>query len=467
MQQSIFFKEYWGQTVLNPLGLVALIVLGIAMLRVPRRYAAWPLIIMACFIAPAQRIIILTMNFDLLRLMIVFGVLRIVVKEEWRSLRWHKIDTIFVWWSVVGAVVYVIQWSSVDALKWKTGQMYDQLGLYFLARCLIRDMEDIWLLAKGFVILSVPVAAAFLVEHLTAHNLFSIFGGVPEITVVREGRLRCQGAFAHPIIAGCFWATQLPLMAALWWRGERNWAKVGILGSLMIIGLCASSTPVMAVVAVALGGAFFAARRQMKTVCWSVVILLLSLHIVMKAPVWHLIARIDFARGSTGWHRYNLIQQTINHFWEWWLFGARSVEAWGVYGGDVTNQYVIEAVRGGLAGMVLFIVLIVMVFRRVGRLWRYYEQDKAQLMLAWALGVSLFAHVMSFIGVSYFGQIIVVWYLLLGAIVSLAGRVEGLRQGIPLSQAAEAPSPLAETPEEAVGSQRPLDAWTTGIRSDW
>jgi hypothetical protein len=457
MQQSIFFKEYWGQTVLNPLGLVALIVLGIAMLRVPRRYAAWPLIIMACFIAPAQRIIILGMNFDLLRLMVAFGVLRIVITEEWRSLRWHKMDTIFVWWSVVGAAVYVIQWSSVDALKWKTGQMYDQLGLYFLARCLIRDLEDIWLLAKGFVILSVPVAAAFLVEHLTAHNLFSIFGGVPEITIVREGRLRCQGAFAHPIIAGCFWAPQLPLMAALWWRGYRTWAKVGVICSLAIIGLCASSTPVMGAVAAIVGWAFFSLRRQMRTVCWTVVGVLFSLHLAMKAPVWHLICRIDFARGSTGWHRYNLIQQTINHFWEWWLFGARSVEAWGVYGGDVTNQFVIEAVRGGLVGMVLFIALIVMAFRRVGRLWRHYEADKAQLMLAWALGVSLFAHVMCFIGVSYFGQIIVVWYLLLGAIVSLAGRIEGLRRAVPWCETAEVPSWSAAAPEEAVGSQRSLD----------
>ena len=50
---------------------------------------------------------------------------------------------------------------------------------------------------------------------LAALGNCAAMGGVPEITVVREGRLRCQGAFAHPILAGCFWAEQLPLIAAL------------------------------------------------------------------------------------------------------------------------------------------------------------------------------------------------------------------------------------------------------------
>jgi hypothetical protein len=44
-------------------------------------------------------------------------------------------------------------------------------------------------------------------------------------------------------------------------------------------------------------------------------------------------------------------------------------------------------------------------------------------MLAWALGVSLFVHAVSFIGVSYFGQITMLWYLSLAVPSSLASNL--------------------------------------------
>jgi hypothetical protein len=133
-----------------------------------------------------------------------------------------------------------------------------------------------------------------------------------------------------------------------------------------------------------------------------------------------LVSRIDPTGGSTGWHRFNLINQFILHVNEWWLLGVRGVEDWGVFAGDVTNQYVLEGVRSGIWGLTLFVTLIVMAFSGVGRLWRREEGNKAGLVMAWALGVSLFVHCMSFIGVSYFGQITMLWYLTLATIGSLA-----------------------------------------------
>ena len=39
--------------------------------------------------------------------------------------------------------------------------------------------------------------------------------------------------------------------------------------------------------------------------------------------------------------------------------------------------------------------------------------------MAWALGVCLLVHACAFVAVSYFGQIVLVWFLTLGAIASL------------------------------------------------
>jgi hypothetical protein len=56
---NIFDRDYYGATVLHPIGLAAVLVFGIAMCLLPRRHAVWPVIAMACFVAPAQRIVVL------------------------------------------------------------------------------------------------------------------------------------------------------------------------------------------------------------------------------------------------------------------------------------------------------------------------------------------------------------------------------------------------------------------------
>jgi hypothetical protein len=190
--------------------------------------------------------------------------------------------------------------------------------------------------------------------------------------------------------------------------------------SLIIIFCCASSTPVMAVVFSVLGAVLWRYRLHMRTLRWSLLIALVGLHLVMKAPVWHLISRIDLVSGNTGWHRYYLIDQAIHHFSDWWLIGTRTTAHWGWGLQDVTNQFILEGVRGGALRMGLFVAIIVLCFGCVGRLWRLQNGSVFRSVCAWALGVSLFVHAMNFVAVSYFGQIIVVWYLLLAAIVSLS-----------------------------------------------
>lgn len=416
-----FERDYHGVTTLHPLGLVAVLVLGGAMLFVPRRFAIWPMIVMACFIASAQRLVIAGADFNLLRLMVLFGVVRVVMRGEYAGFRWKAMDFALVAWLISGTIAYTTYYGTPQALLNRMGWMYDGLGMYFVFRCLIRGWRDVDRTAMGFIIASVPVAFAFVVEYITQRNAFAIFGGVPEVTWIRDGKLRCQGAFAHPILAGTFWATLMPLMAARWWRGGpgRYAAVIGVGCALMIVYACASSGAVLSVLTGAFGGAMFVFRRYMGTICLGVFVLLIGLHLTMQAPVWHLISRVDVIGGSTGWHRYHLIDQTINNFDEWWLFGTHSTAHWGHGLYDITNQYVLEGVRGGFVTLMLFVTMIVLGFLAVGSIWRRAAVDTYTTALGWALGVSLFVHVVSFTGVSYFGQIIMIWFLLLAMICSM------------------------------------------------
>jgi hypothetical protein len=418
------FHWFYGQTVVNPLGLAMVVIMSISMLFLPRRFAIWPMAIIACFVAPAQRFYIFSFNFTFLRILILFGWIRLCIRGEFRF-KWITLDRVFLAWAVVhGTANTVLNGLTPAAFVFSAGEAFDALGMYFLFRCLIRDWDDVHSIVKAFALLSITLIPFFAIEHSTGHNPFAFFGGVPAITFVRDGRLRCQGAFSHPIMAGTFWATLIPFFVAeLWAKGLVRWfIQLAVFCALFIIILTASSGPIMAVFLGVAAAAFFPLRSWMRLVRWSILGLVVGLHMVMKAPVWDLLGRIDIAGGSTGWHRTLLITEWINHFSQWWFVGTVSTDNWGSADYamvDITNQYVLEAIRGGLPTLVLFIALISYSFRDVGRLCRIVVNDKAKLAFAWALGVALFMHVTSFISVSYFGQIIMIWYLLLAMIASL------------------------------------------------
>jgi len=413
--------DWAGQTAIHPLGMLAVIVLGVMMLLLPRRWALLPIVLTACLIAPGQRIVVLSLNFDLLRIMVLLGWIRLVLRNEASDLVWKKIDWLVVAWALSGTIIYTLQNGTLEAMKYRLGTSFDALGMYFLFRCLVKGWEDVDQAVRCFILVSIPVAVAFAFERATGHNLFSIFGYVPSATLNRDGILRCQGAFAHPILAGCFWASLLPLIGVRWLMSARQRIEsaIALAASGIIIYCCGSSTPVVAVLLGMAGMCMFPLRYHMKWVCWGTLFLLLELHLVMKAPVWHLLARLNILGGSTGWHRYYLINEAVNRLEEWWLLGAASTAHWGNGLFDLTNQYILEGVRGGLITLILFVAIIGLAFQGLGRLWRNCGSDTQKVMITWALGVSLFIHCMNFLAVSYFGQIIMVWYLLLAMIATL------------------------------------------------
>jgi hypothetical protein len=141
---------------------------------------------------------------------------------------------------------------------------------------------------------------------------------------------------------------------------------------------------------------------------------------VMKAPVWSLLARVDVVGGSTGFHRYQLVDGAINHFSEWALVGTSDTTHWGdATLADVCMQYVGECVNGGLLTFALFMIMIRLAFAYAGRACRGAGSDPRALALSWGLGATLFVHTVNFLGAAYFGQIIFLWYTALALIASL------------------------------------------------
>jgi len=168
----------------------------------------------------------------------------------------------------------------------------------------------------------------------------------------------------------------------------------------------------------------------MKTVRWVILIGLVSLHMIMKAPVWFLIGRLAEFTGGTGWHRSELIDTAIRHFNEWWLVGTTYTAHWMSYTSfdpnmaDITNQFILEGVNGGIWRMGAFIIIIVLCYSGLGKSNLILKDQPIDLRIfSWSLGAALFTHIMSFLSVSYFDQIIVFWYLLLAMISILSSTI--------------------------------------------
>jgi hypothetical protein len=196
--------------------------------------------------------------------------------------------------------------------------------------------------------------------------------------------------------------------------------------SLIIVYATASSTPVMAVCAAALGGAMFVLRKHMQLVRIASVMLLVLLAIVMQMPVWYLVTKFSPVGSSAAWFRGFLIDRAIFNIGEWWLAGTASTAHWGWGMQDVTCQYVLEGVSGGLLTLGLFVATIYVAFCYAGQLWRKEAGDKYRLAMSWALGVTIFVHSVTFIALSYFGQMVFLWYLHLAMVASMSSLKTGI-----------------------------------------
>ena len=370
------------------------------------------------------------LHFTIFRILIFFGWVRIYSRREITGIRLNTIDKILISWVVTSSLLYIILrgWSS-EALIDRLGTSYNTIGIYFLIRALVWNLDDIIQAVKLLSLIIIPLAVFFIVEMKTGRNFFSVFGGVPELTGIRDGRLRCQGPFRHPILSGTFGATAMPLFVGLWAYSTqyRRLAAGAIVAATIIVIASASSGPLLAYLIAVVGFLFWTFRDRMRFFRWGLVLLLVALHIVMKAPVWFLIARIGDLIGGGGWHRAALIDAAIRHFNEWWLMGTTYTANWMATGlaidpnsSDITNQFISEGVNGGLISMCLFIWLVVKCFKITGETARNEEAlSRSEQFMIWSLGCTLLAHVASFFSVSYFDQIIIFWYLLIAMSATL------------------------------------------------
>lgn len=363
-------------------------------------------------------------NLPIVRLLVIAGLIRIVLRQEGlRGL--NLIDKLVITWTAWQLFSsFFHEWAPGSGPKYTAGALLNTTGFYFMIRSLCQTVEDLQDVLESLCLILFPVAVFMVIEQAFKWNVFSAFGGVPETPLFRNGRYRAQGPFSHAILAGTVGAACLPFAIAIW-RRNRFAAVVGGVSCFLMVYASASSGPIMslgfAVVAVCLWK-FRPLVRLMRLAAIPAYVLL---SLVMERPPYFLISKIDLTGASTGWHRSYLIQQTIDHFDEWWLFGTDRTIHWMPNQGhisdmhtDITNQYIAYGVAGGVAGAGLVILIMWLTFRSVGRLVDMPGISEDRAILFWCMGASLFSVAASGVSVGYFGQALFFFWLPIAAMAS-------------------------------------------------
>lgn len=389
------------------------------MLGLPRRHAAIPLLLAAAYTTRLPIVVVGPANLSVLRVLVLVGMVRVLMRRE-RVANLNAIDVLLLLWATVLLGTSVFHNSNV--WTYRIGQVLGELGVYGLCRVFIQDDTDVRRLFRVLCFALAPLAVLLLLEKYNAYNFFTIIGANLPLNI-RDGRVRATGPFAHAILAGTVGAICVPMALCLW-RRHRVSAVVGVCTGLGILVASTSSGPIMMLTFTVIGLLLWNVRMLLSVIRWGAVAGIAVLALVMKAPVYFLIARIDIAGGSTGWYRAQLIRSSIEHFNEWWAVGTDYTRHWmasGIYANDtqtdIVNHFVAMGVAGGLPLFIAFVLVLWAAFREVGRgLQASESQSPERVFLSWTLGSMLFGEVMSFLAISPYDQSVSFFYLLLAAI---------------------------------------------------
>lgn len=414
---------------MNPIGVSILFFLIFVVLIAPRRWALMGMMAGVLYLTQVQQVDVLGFNLYAIRFLELAGFIRVISRKEFSFSGLNRIDRTLLFFYCFVAIVYSLR-SSEGQIN-VIGLSVDAFLCYFAFRGLIIDLEDFRWFLKSFLILLAPYAVLVMIESLTRHNMFEFIGG--GIGGWQRGdRFRAVGSFRNPDLLGALGASFFPLYIGLACiKAERKLACLGIGLCLVIVWASNSGGPLGATGMGLVGWALWRERTRMRRMRRALVVGLILLSLVMKAPVWYLLDRVSSVTGGDGYNRSYLIDVSFQNFGKWWFAGMPITETvnWFPYshpltgGADITNEFISFGLMAGVGAIALLILLLTRAFSSLGNALEMVRTDLKQRgadeFLLWGFGVIVVTHIVTWLGITYYDQFYVVWFLQLAAISSI------------------------------------------------
>src|SRR6266540_2251523 len=179
-----------GETLIHPLGGVLVVLAILLVLFLPRKYVLVPLLVSLIMLPLGQKIVIASLDFMMFRIILFFGWLRVIAegtasKSQPSRFQFNALDKALILWGLTYTITFTLLWDQRSAFIHQLGLLYSGLGTYFLLRRLLQDYDDMDRAARVLALIFLVVGVFMLYERRTGDNLFSIFGGVRELSEFR------------------------------------------------------------------------------------------------------------------------------------------------------------------------------------------------------------------------------------------------------------------------------------------
>ena len=353
-----------------------------------------------------------------------------------KNFKWSRLDHIVLLSMIVYVGTYCLAVQISTAIENRGGFLLDTWFAYMVVRYIVVDRATLVTVIKGTALAMGPLAILGVIESVTYWQPFApLIRFCPWITPflleqsaqeLRFGYARAVGPFSHSILFGCSFAIFLPLVFYL--RGEKGWrTSAYVLSGLALLGALSSmsSGPWVMIIVVVACLSIEKHKHLFKAVLKLFIVSCMLIGVISNRPFYHVLAtRIANPVGGSGWHRARLMDLAIERFDEWWLLGYGEQDpGWGPELGndtftDVTNEFILAGVSYGILGVIALCAVLATAFRCLIRVQKE-QSDPRLVSLSWALFSILLASIVTWMSVSFFGQLMPLSYFVLGSIGSL------------------------------------------------
>src|SRR3974377_312356 len=106
-----------GTTFINPVGLIFALLMCLLIVILPRRYAMVPVIALVCYMTMGMRVMVAGLNFTMLRILLLFGWTRLIVRREMEPVQFNKLDRYVVLLPIVIIIAKTLLYRDYEAFK--------------------------------------------------------------------------------------------------------------------------------------------------------------------------------------------------------------------------------------------------------------------------------------------------------------------------------------------------------------
>jgi hypothetical protein len=408
-----------------------------------------------------------TLDFSLSRIAILALLANAILRFKlWKSVRWGWMDA----WIVLFFVGHSLALSqNVPSNIWvvrEAGGLLNTAFVYLAVRMIVDDRAKVIALIKALILIGLPLAALGIVQMTTGKNptnyLLPFYSEDLTVRATREnlrfGMHRASVTFGNYISFGLFFAGVAPLCVGLW--RARAWSKVTIvaLTLALLVGVFSSlsSAPLFAIVAAAGITIAYPLRRFWPVLLGAFLGCVLFVEVFSDSHFYHVLARLAM-NPATARYRIGLMEEAFGGGMSGhWFAGYGYV---GIGPGndntnfhwhhrDIVNIYLAVLVRFGLLGLIPFVALNVLYYRRLVQAARA-TTDRADKWLIWTISAALIGWNVAMMTVSALGPMNTLLYVFMGLCASLP-------RALAESAQVAAPRPVGARSRLVIRRRRPL-----------